>query len=237
MLLSLKKPKGGHLIYDIHSFKPLAEKAGVKDLNAFSKKFLPTLGLPLLMAYQFNIIAALVSFLILLRLPQIVLWYLAKERRKTIREELPLFVASLKWMIGIYPIQKALCATKFGEVSQVFNDFCERYSKGESFESALLSCAIFPEIEELAKRLIVIYRTGGGIDLLDLYANKLSAENLSRVRNSAARMQIFAVAYTAITAVLPAMYSGLSLYSTSSNITLFSFLAGTSLVISWKLID
>jgi Flp pilus assembly protein TadB len=228
--------RSGHVIYDACSLGPLAEKVGVKNVEEFSKRFLPTLIIPALLA-SFNPLAALASLLVLLRLPHACLWYLAKERRKKIREELPLFVSSLKWMIGIYPIQKALCSMRLGETSELFKGFGERYSKGESFESALVSCAVFPELEELAKRLTVIYRTGSGVDLLDLYASRLSSENLSRVRHSAARMQIFAVAYTALIAVLPAMYSGMSLYSDAGNIMLLSFLAAASLVILWKVIE
>ena len=224
------------MIYDTASLKQLARKAGVSDASAFAKKFTPTLILPLVLAY-FSILAALILFLALLKLPKATLWYLTKERRKRVREELPLFISSLKWMIEVYPLQKALCSIRFGETSKIFKEFCNRYSKGESFESALNSCAVFPELEELAKRLLVIYKTGGGIELLDLYSNKITAENLSRIRASAARMQIFAVAYTALVAVLPAMYSGLTIYSPTGNILPLTLLAGASLVMTWKTID
>lgn len=224
------------MIYDLKGMEPLARKAGIQDVRSFSRRFLPSLILPLLVA-MFNPLLALILTLGVLRLPHLWLWYAAKERRKRVREELPLFVASLKWMLGVYPVQKALCLTRFGEVSKVFKEFCSRYSKGESFESAIFSCAIFPELEELARRLVVVYRTGGGVKLLDLYANRLQSENLSRIRSSAARMQLFAVAYTALVAILPAMYSGLSLYSTAGNVLPFSFIAGSSLVVLWRLID
>jgi Flp pilus assembly protein TadB len=185
----------------------------------------------------FNVLAALVALLALLKLPKAAAWYLAKERRKRLREELPLFVSSLKWMAEVYPLQKALCSTKFGEISKVFGEFCDRYSKGESFESALNSCAVFPELEDLAKRLLIIYNTGSGLHLLDLYSDKISAENLSMIKRSAARMQIFAIAYTALVAVLPAMYSGLTIYTPTGNILPLTLLGGASLVVTWKTID
>jgi len=188
-------------------------------------------------AALFNPLAALALLLFLLRLPHLTLWYAAKERRRRLREELPLFVSSLDWLLRVYPVQEALCSMEMGEVSRAFQPFCERYSRGESFESALMASAVFPELEELAKRLLVVYRTGSGSQLLELYADRISAGNLAATRRSAARMQLFAVAYTSLVAVLPAMQSGLSLYSGSSSTMPLSLLAGTLMVVLWKLLD
>jgi Flp pilus assembly protein TadB len=223
-------------VYDLQSMEPLARRAGVGDVRAFSRRFWPTLAAPAVLAC-FNALAGLVLLLALLRLPHAVLWYMAKERRRRVREELPLFVSSLAWLIGVYPVPKALCLAGSGELARLFRGFCDRYSRGESFESALGSCAVFPEIEERAKRLMVDYRTGGGLDILQLYADRIASENLSGVKTSAARMQVFAVAYTALVAVLPAMYSGLALYSAPGNVFPLSMAAGALLVVSWKVLE
>lgn len=224
------------MVYEMKSLWRLARKAGIEDAEGVSSMFYPTLLIPLLVI-RISPFAALLAFLACLRLPHFYFWYLAKERRKKVLQELPLFVSSLQWALTVQPVQKAICSVDVGETSRIFRDFCRRYKRGDSFEESLSGCAVFPEIEELTKRLIVIYRTGQGIDLLSLFTEKLASENLSAVRHSAARMQIFALAYTALAAVLPAMYSGLSIYSGGSEVVYLSLVACLGLVISWKIID
>ena len=220
----------------MESMWPLAKKAGIQDAEGFSSRFLPTLLLPFVLIY-FSTLAALIGFLVFLRLPHFYLWYLSKERRKKIRQELPIFVSSLQWALTVYPVPDAISSVDFGETSKVFTDFYRRYKRGDEFEEALMESMMFPELEELAKRLIVIYKTGTGVDLLDLYIEKISSENLAKAQQSAARMQIFALAYTALAAVLPAMYSGLSIYSGANDIIYLALLASIALVVSWKIID
>jgi len=224
------------VVYDMKSMWPLAKKAGVQDAEGFSSRFLPTLMLPFALIYV-SYLAALVCFLVFLRLPHIYLWYLSKERRKKICQELPIFVSSLQWALTVYPVPDAIASVDFGETSKVFANFCKRYKRGDDFEEALMGSMVFPELEEIAKRLIVIYKTGTGVDLLDLYVEKISSENLAKAQQSAARMQIFALAYTALAAVLPAMYSGLSIYSGANNVIYLALLASVALVFSWKIID
>lgn len=216
--------------------KSPAQRAGVRDLESFSRRFLPTLALPALAAL-FSPLGSLVLLLVVLRLPHLALWFMAKERRRRVCRELPLFVSSLKWLLRVYPVQEALCFLDVGEVSRAFQPFCRGYAAGEPFEEALMSCAVFPELGELAKRLMVVYRTGSGAELLDLYADRVSAGNLAGTRRSAARMQLFAVAYTSVVAVLPAMHSGLSLYSGGGSVLPLSLAAGALLVVLWKLLD
>ncbi len=224
------------MIYDLNSLNKIAVKAGIKDVERLSKKFIPTLFLPVFLI-NINLLLAFLFLILLLRLPYLYLWYLSKQRHKKIRQQLPLFISSLKWMLSIHPIQKALCIVKFGEVSKIFKIFCVNYNKGEDFQKAIKKCAIFPELEELIKRLIVIYNTGSGEELLNLYADKVSSENLTRARKLSARMEIFAVAYTTVAAIIPAMYSGLTMNAGGSNAIYLGALASLLLVILWKVVE
>lgn len=225
------------MIYDSDSMMPLARRAGFKDAEGFSKKFLPFLVFPALLLF-YNPVFSLLALLLVLRLPHIYLWYLSKERQKKVRRELPLFISSLQWLMELYPVQEALCSVKLGVVSEIYDGFCEAYSQGESFKDALETCAIFPELEDLNRRLLIIYRTGSGSDLLGLYSDKILSNNLVRLRDSSAKMQLFALAYTTLSSVLPAMYSGMTLYSGEGNGVLYISLAlCVALVILWKLVD
>jgi hypothetical protein len=221
------------MVYDVKSMEKLAVKAGVKDTRAFSKKFLPSLAVPFLVM-KFSPLASAVLFLVMLRLPHIVLWYIAKERRKKVQSELPLFISSLRWNLDSLPLPEAMSKSGSGEISKIMSGFSERYKRGEDFEKALRSVSVFPELEELSKRLFVVYRTGAGQELLDLYAGKISSENLSGIRRNSAKMELFAVAYTTFSSVLPAVYSGLNIFSGASEFSYVALIASFVLVMMWK---
>lgn len=221
------------MIYDIKPMEKLAVKAGVKDLKKFSRKFIPTLAIPLLVL-KLSPLASAVLFLVMLRLPHMVLWYVAKERRKKIQSELPLFIFSLRWNLDSLPLPEAMSKSGSGEIQRIMAGFSERYRRGEDFEKALKSVSLFPELEELSKRLFVIYRTGGGQELLDLYAGKISSENLSRTRRNSAKMELFAVAYTTFSSVLPAVYSGINIFSGNAGFSYVALVVSLALVMMWK---
>jgi hypothetical protein len=221
------------MIYDVRSMEKLAVKAGVKDINAFSNKFLLSLVLPFLVL-KFSPLASAVLFLVMLRLPHLVLWYIAKERRKKIQSELPLFIFSLRWNLDSLPLPEAMSKSGSGEITKIMSDFSSRYERGEDFEKALKSVSVFPELDELSKRLFVIYRTGGGQELLGLYAGKISSENLSRIRRNSAKMELFAVAYTTFSSVLPAVYSGINIFSGNAEFSYVALAVSLALVMMWK---
>ncbi|MBR9680813.1 MAG: hypothetical protein GOU98_03245 [Candidatus Altiarchaeota archaeon] len=219
------------MIYD-KSMNKLAKKAGLEP--SLARIFLPFFIVPpLLLSY--GPLAVLVSFMVVLRLPHLFFWYFSKERRRHVKHELPLIISEVLWQSKHVPLQEVLGKLS-GKTGQIFSIFSKNYASGKSFEASLDSCAIFPEIVELNKRLKTMYKTGSGEKLLELYSKKIMAENLAIQRTSAARMQIFAICYTALAAILPSMYSGLSIYSQNTSIFLPALLLSSLLVVLWKVV-
>ncbi len=214
-------------------FKPpdeLRERAGLPE--GFEKRFRPLLLLPVLLL--FNPLLALLLFLLLLFAPRTYAWWLARGRHSRIRSELPLYTGALRWLLESRPVPEALSSLEFGEVSALMKEACGAYRKGRPLESAL--SFQFDELNELARRLLVIHRTGRGLELLELYADRLAAEELARMKERSARMQLFSVAYMAFAALLPAMASGFSLSLPVKAPIYLSLVGSSALVMLWKLL-
>jgi len=208
----------------------MAKYAGLDP--GLTQFFIPFLVLPLFLL-KLGPLVVLLSFLAVLRLPHVVFWWFLKEKRKRVKHELPLVISEISCKLHHLPLFEVLKGLK-GETGRVYSDACRGYAEGKSIETALKLSEISPEIIELNKRLLAVQRSGEGFNLLDLYAKKVTSENLAYQRVGASRMQLFAVCYTALSAILPAMYSGLSIYSKNSSIFPFSIISSIGLVILWR---
>ena len=129
-------------------------------------------------------------------------WWERKKQIEKIREELPTYISSLRWLLEHYPVQVAITLPEFDEISKLMKNVEKKYKSGMSFKKALYS-EIPKEFEDFIKRLVLIYNTGKGEELLDLYSDKLMSQNLVRIKKRSARMQIFSIAYTSFAAILP----------------------------------
>ncbi|MBR9681354.1 MAG: hypothetical protein GOV00_00985 [Candidatus Altiarchaeota archaeon] len=210
------------------------ELAGVSSKHELW--FYPFLVLPFFFL-SFGLLVFLLLFLAMLRLPHIFLWYSFKERKNRIKEELPLFLNSLIWLLPIYPLSDAIRKAGHGTIKPICEDFWKSHSFGKNFSASLESFRIFEELDDVADILQKIYAAGGGTETLKNLSKALEARNLERFKKRSSKLQLFLTSYVLSSAVLPAAGSSISVVlGNTGQIFFVSSLLSLSLVVTWKLI-
>jgi len=220
------------LLYKIR--KKDALKAGLGE--NFERSLYPLLLFPLILL-KINFWLFLASLALFFYSPKLLALYLAKERRKRIREELPVVCAQLSWIVDLVPLQRALESFKDGEIGILFSRILKSYEGGKEIKKCFEENALFPELEELFDALLFAYRTGRGSKVLKDLSDRLRNEIVREMRMKSARLQLFTVVYTIFAAVLPSLAASTTYIFNSSKLMLLSSLASALMVLGWKILD
>ncbi len=187
------------------SFSLFAALAICALLGAASLLFLSDVDLSIgLFLFSFGIF-----FLFLLRLPSI----LASRREKMVESELPYLLRELAIYIDIgLPFEKCVAKLAKGEyeLAREFAAAKRAITSGASVQAAFahLSCSTGSLPLKRSLQLVsTIYETGKGTDPLRRMADELSAAQISEMRGSAGKFSLLAIAFIAVSALIPSFFS------------------------------
>ena len=187
------------------SFSLLASLAAGIALCAASLLFFSDVILSVgLFLFAFGIL-----FLFLLKIPSI----LANRHEKLIESELPYLLRELAIYIDIgVPFEKCVgrVADSGYEIAREFSGMNNELSSGASVQASFARLSASTCSLALKRSLLLlstIYETGKGTEPLRRTADELSAAQISEMRGSAGKFSLLAIAFIAVSALVPSFFS------------------------------